>query len=128
MTGIVVRIRNGNTLWTRRLARSIKGSDMGDKSITKVSAATAPRGPMGQKHLASGDLDIAEKKTHKLRKAICKGRKVELTCTGDQPHCIRDALSPRRIGGKGPRPDFEAISSARTVSSLSVGYACLRSV
>ena len=27
---------------------------MGDKSITKVSAATAPRGPMGQKYLASG--------------------------------------------------------------------------
>ena len=31
-----------------------KASDMGDKSITKVSAATAPRGPMGQKYLASG--------------------------------------------------------------------------
>jgi mannose-6-phosphate isomerase-like protein (cupin superfamily) len=28
--------------------------DIGDKSITKVSAATAPRGPMGQKYLASG--------------------------------------------------------------------------
>ena len=27
---------------------------MGDKSITKVSAATAPRGPMGRKYLASG--------------------------------------------------------------------------
>ena len=27
---------------------------MGDKSITKVSAATAPGGPMGQKYLASG--------------------------------------------------------------------------
>ena len=31
-----------------------KASDMGDKSITKVGAATAPRGPMGQKYLASG--------------------------------------------------------------------------
>ena len=31
-----------------------KAWDMGDKSITKVSAATAPRGPMGQKYLASG--------------------------------------------------------------------------
>ena len=31
-----------------------KASDMGDKSITKVSAATAPRGPMGPKYLASG--------------------------------------------------------------------------
>jgi hypothetical protein len=31
-----------------------KASDMGDKSVTKVSAATAPRGPMGQKYLASG--------------------------------------------------------------------------
>jgi hypothetical protein len=29
-----------------------KASDMGDKSVTKVSAATAPRGPMGQKYLA----------------------------------------------------------------------------
>jgi quercetin dioxygenase-like cupin family protein len=27
---------------------------MGDKSITKVSASTAPRGRMGQKYLASG--------------------------------------------------------------------------
>jgi mannose-6-phosphate isomerase-like protein (cupin superfamily) len=27
---------------------------MGDKSITKISAATAPRGAMGQKYLASG--------------------------------------------------------------------------
>jgi hypothetical protein len=27
---------------------------MRDKSVTKVSAATAPRGPMGQKYLASG--------------------------------------------------------------------------
>ena len=31
-----------------------KASHMGDKSITKVGAATAPRGPMGQKYLASG--------------------------------------------------------------------------
>ena len=31
-----------------------KAWDMGDKSITKVGAATAPRGPMGQKYLASG--------------------------------------------------------------------------
>jgi hypothetical protein len=31
-----------------------KASQMGDKSITKVGAATPPRGPMGQKYLASG--------------------------------------------------------------------------
>ena len=51
----MVSLGNGNTLWTSWLSRSIKASeDMGDKSITKVSAATAPRGPMGQKYLASG--------------------------------------------------------------------------
>ena len=75
MTGIVVRIRNGNTLWTSRLARSIKASDMGDKSITKVSAATAPRGPMGQKYLASGirlsmRLWERESRTHSPRRRL----------------------------------------------------------
>ena len=38
----------------KRAIAEYKASDMGDKSITKVSAATAPRGPMGQKYLASG--------------------------------------------------------------------------
>lgn len=38
----------------KRAIAEYKASDMGDKSITKVSAAPAPRGPMGQKYLASG--------------------------------------------------------------------------
>ena len=38
----------------KRAIAKCKASDMGDKSITKVSAAPAPRGPMGQKYLASG--------------------------------------------------------------------------
>ena len=46
--------RSGEQLMDKLAIAKYMAWDMGDKSITKVSAATAPRGHMGQKYLASG--------------------------------------------------------------------------
>jgi hypothetical protein len=54
ITGMVLRLRKREHFVDRLATAAYKASDMGDKSITKVSAATAPRAPMGQKYLASG--------------------------------------------------------------------------